>query len=135
MGTVQTATCRKALQGEPGGGHTLEVSSLEVNTQLDQDIFDKRGILLLAAGSTITERFLDQLKRHRITTVTAKASPNNPTTQTQGRIPPQTYPTGPLKRQRRKTLDAMIENSSFEGLWIRNPRPSKDAAGTQPATQ
>ena len=56
------------------GGHTLEVSSLQVNTQLEEDIFDKRGILMLAAGATITERFLGQLRRHHITTVTAKSS-------------------------------------------------------------
>ena len=110
---------RPSKASPPGVEHTLEVSLLQVNTQLDQDIFDQRGILLLSAGSTISKRLLRQLRRRRITTVIAKSSSNTPTPSNVEVIsdPSQTYPTGPFETATTKDLDTMIENSSFEELW------------------
>jgi len=111
---------------KPSGEQTLEVSALHTGTQLEQDIFDKRGILLLAAGSTITDRFLGQLKRHRITKVTAKSASNAPPPP-KPKPAPKSLPSGPLETETTKNIDAMIANNSFEGLSI--PKlPSKSAS-------
>lgn len=99
---------------------SLDVSSLPINTTLKHDIFDKRGILLLAAGSFITARFLAKLKRRRITAVTVRPSPNTPAPSKTDATsnPPEPDPSRPIETETTKTFDAMAENTLFGRLPI-----------------
>jgi len=110
--------------GQSRGKHILEVSALHTGTQLEQDIFDKKGTLLLAAGWIITDRFLRQLKLHRITTVTTKAFPNTPppSDPKPASNPPKLHLFKPIETKTTKSIDAMIAKNAFEGLSISESR-------------
>lgn len=53
-------------------GHCVEVSSLRIGESLSDDIVDRHGVLLLAAGSVISERFLERLRARGIERVTRR---------------------------------------------------------------
>lgn len=51
------------------GSNSLSVAELRVGSKLTQSIYDDRDVLLLAAGSEVTNLFLENLKRRGIKTV------------------------------------------------------------------
>lgn len=70
-------TTQNAIAGAPP--QTVNVNSLRPGTRLQQHLFDETGVLLLAANTEITPRFLELLKGRGVRTVQLRqADPEKP---------------------------------------------------------
>lgn len=71
------------------GGRLVAVSDLVVSSRSDMDVFNQRGVLLLKAGSPITNAFIQRLHDRDIESVIVKRPPaRGPRTSTQAETPP-----------------------------------------------
>lgn len=59
-------------------GETIHVESLRAGMRLAQDIYDEADVLLLAAGMTVSPRFLELLSQRRIKFVKLRPAPVEP---------------------------------------------------------
>ncbi len=71
----QDSPAASGEEADSDGGRVLSVDMLQSGMQLSEKLFDQNGVLLLAAGTTITTRFLDLLRRRNLTTVRLGAGP------------------------------------------------------------
>ena len=65
---VWRTVCASATTNEVSADppESITVGSLRIGSKLEEDVFDENGVLLLRAGSEITERFVERLKSRGI---------------------------------------------------------------------
>ena len=66
------------LDADSDNGETIHVESLRAGMRLAQDIYDEADVLLLAAGMTVSPRFLELLEQRRIKFVKLRPAPVEP---------------------------------------------------------
>lgn len=86
IGSPSPLTEGSSGNDDPSGHSTVSVEVLRLGMRLSRDIYDQEGVLLLAAGSQITSRFLQLLSQRNIKTVRLEGRPAVPRVDRAGRV-------------------------------------------------